>query len=114
MKGLTLSKPGPRHRNPYTYWGNLKESENRKTRGCQQIVFSAAGRLAQRSLHDRIERAEEPRLIPLGQRGWSAGIRSQLPEVPRDLTTHERVGYIRLRPLLAGRGDDARPLFEAA
>src|ERR1700730_9579173 len=114
MKRLTLSKSGPRPPNPSTYWGNLKQSENRKTRGCRPCVFSAAGRLPQCSLHDRIERAEEPRLVPLGQRGWSAGIRSQLPEVPRDLATDERVSYIRLRPLLAGRGDDARPLFETA
>ena len=64
------------------------------------------------SLHGRIECAEKPGAVPLGQRSRSAGIRSELTEVPRDLTTDERVTDIRLRRMFAGRADDARPIFE--
>jgi hypothetical protein len=75
---------------------------------------SAAGRLSQCSLHGRIKRAEKPGAVPLGQRSRSAGIRSELTQVPGYFTTDERVTDIRLRPLFAGRGYDARPLFETA
>ena len=75
---------------------------------------SAPTRLSQCRLHGRIQRAEKPRAIPLGQRSGSAGIRSQLPEVPGDLSTSQRIAYIRLSPLFAGRGDDARAFFETA
>ena len=75
---------------------------------------SAGGRLSQCSLHGRIEHAEKPGAVLPGQRSWPAGIRSELPEVPCYLATDERVTYIRLRPLFAGRGDDPRSLFETA
>jgi hypothetical protein len=75
---------------------------------------SGAGRFSQCSLQGRIKRAEKSGPVSLGQRSWSASMRSEFPEVPRDLTTDERVPYIRLCPLFAGRGDDARPIFEAA
>ena len=34
--------------------------------------------------------------------------------MPGYLTTGKRIAYIRLRPMLAGGGDDARALFETA
>lgn len=75
---------------------------------------STVCRLSQCSLQGRIERAEEPGPIRLGQRGWPAGVRPQLAQVPSDLTTGKRIADIRLRPLSSGRGDDARALLEAA
>src|SRR5271166_4570077 len=75
---------------------------------------SAVGRLSQCSLQGRIECAEKPGPVLLGQRSRSAGVRSEFAEVPRDLTTSKGVTYIRLRPLFAGRGDDARAFFETA
>jgi hypothetical protein len=69
---------------------------------------SESGTLSQWSLHGCIKRAEKPRPVPLGQGSWSAGIRSELLGAPRDLATDERVTYIRLRPVFAGRGDNAR------
>ena len=78
-----------------------------------QVVSSPVGRLSQCSLHGRIKRAEKSGPVLLGQRSWPAGIRPELPKVPGYLTTGERIAYIRLRPLFAGRGDDARPFFEA-
>jgi hypothetical protein len=63
------------------------------------------------SLHCRIKGAEKTGPVLLGQRSGSAGIRSQLPQVPGYFATGKRVSYIRLRPLLVGRGDDARPFL---
>jgi hypothetical protein len=74
----------------------------------------ALGGLSQCSLHGGIKRAEKSGAVPLGQRGWSAGDRSKFPEVPRYFTPGERIPYIRLRPLFASRGDDARPLLDTA
>jgi hypothetical protein len=64
------------------------------------------------SLHCRIKGAEKTGPVLLGQRSGSAGIRSQLPQVPGYLTTGKRVSYIRLRPLFASRGDDPREFLE--
>ena len=75
---------------------------------------SRAGRFSQCGLHGGVKHAEKPRAVLVGQRSWSAGIRSELAEVPRYLATDERIAYIRLRPLFAGRGDDPRSLFETA
>jgi hypothetical protein len=66
------------------------------------------------SLHCRIKGAEKTGPVLLGQRSRSAGIRSQLPQVPGYLTTGKGVTYICRGPLFAGRGDDARPVFETA
>jgi hypothetical protein len=66
------------------------------------------------SLHCRIKGAEKTGPVLLGRRGGSAGIRSQLPQMPGYLTTGKRVSYIRLRPLVASRGDDPREFLEAA
>ena len=74
---------------------------------------SAAG-VSHCSLQGRIERAEKPGPIPVGQRSRSAGIRSQLSQVPGYLSTGERITYIRQCPLFANRGDDARAFFETA
>jgi len=75
---------------------------------------SAAGMVSYCSLHCRIKGAEKTGPVLLGQRSGSAGIRSQLPQVPGYLTTGKRVSYIRLRPLFASRGDDPREFLEAA
>ena len=72
---------------------------------------SAPTRLSQCRLHGRIQRAEKPRAIPLGQRSGSAGIRSEFTQVAGDLTTDQCVTYIGLRPAFPGWGDDARPLL---
>ena len=77
-------------------------------------VTSAVGRLAQCSLQCRIERAEKPGSVPLGQRSRSAGIGSELPQVLGYFTTGKGVTYIPLRPLFAGRRDDTRALFKTA
>jgi|SRR5690242_14717347 hypothetical protein len=74
---------------------------------------SAAGRLSQCSLQDRIECAEEPGPVLLGHWGWPTGILPQLPQMPGYITTGKRISDIRLCPLFPGRGDDARPFFEA-
>ena len=75
---------------------------------------SAAGRLSHCSLQGRIKRAEKPGPVPVGQRSRSAGIRSQLPQVPGYLSTGERITYIRQCPLFANRRDAARAFFETA
>src|SRR5262249_16767728 len=77
-------------------------------------MLSATSSLPQRSLHNGIEHAEKPGAVILGYRSWSAGTRSELPQVPRNLTTDKCVTDIRLRPLFARRGDDPRPLIEPA
>jgi hypothetical protein len=49
---------------------------------------------------------------PLAQLRWSARIVSELSEVPCDITTAESVPYIRLCPMFASSGEDARPFLE--
>src|ERR1700751_538384 len=75
---------------------------------------SVTRRLPHCSLQGRIKRAEKPGPVPVGQMSRSAGIRSQLPQVPGYLSTGERITYIRQWPLFANRGDDARAFFETA
>ena len=75
---------------------------------------SPANRLSQCSLQGRIERAEKPGPVTLGERKWAARIRSELPEVPRYLTADESVTNIRLGPSFANGGGDARPLAASA
>jgi hypothetical protein len=75
---------------------------------------SAGGRLSHCSLQGRIKHAEKPGPVPVGQRSRSAGVRSQLPQVPGYLSTGERITYIRQCPLFANRGDASRAFFEAA
>ena len=77
-------------------------------------IDSAARRLSQCRLQGRIKCAQKPGPIPLGERRWAARIRSELSEVPRYLTAGECIADIRLSPLFAGRGDDARSLLETA
>jgi hypothetical protein len=74
--------------------------DRRRGRGARALG-SGAGRFSQCSLQGRIKHAEKPGSVPLGQRSWSAGIRSALPEVPGYLATDECVAYICLRPLYA-------------
>jgi hypothetical protein len=52
---------------------------------------SAAGRLSHCSLQGRIKNTEKPGPVLVGQRSRSAGIRSQLPQVPGYLSTGERI-----------------------
>src|SRR5262249_45207888 len=54
-------------------------------------MLSATSSLPQRSLHNGIEHAEKPGAVSLGYRSWSAGTRSELPQVPRNLTTDKCV-----------------------
>ena len=75
---------------------------------------SAPCRLSQCIPQGRIKRAKKPGPVPAGQRSRSAGIRSEVPEVPRYLATDECVPDIRLRPLFSGMRDDARPFLSAA
>ena len=75
---------------------------------------SAVGRLSQCSLQGRIECAEKPGPVTLGERRWAARIRSDLPEVPRYLTADKSVTDIRLGPSFANGGNDARSLLETA
>jgi len=91
----------------------IKGSARKAPREATSIRL-ALGCLSQCSLHGGIKRAEKSGAVPLGQRGWSAGDRSKFPEVPRYFTPGERIPYIRLRPLFASRGDDARPLLDTA
>ncbi len=81
---------------------------------CSEEIGSVPGRLSRCRLHGRIKRAEKTGAVLVGQWSGSTGICSELPEVPRDLTTCERVPYIRLRPLFAGGGDNARPFLKTA
>ena len=71
------------------------------------MIDSAVRRLSQCSLQGRIECAEKPGPVPLGERRWAARIRSELPEMLRYLTADECATDIRLSPSFAGRGDDA-------
>jgi hypothetical protein len=76
-------------------------------------VFSALCCLSQCSLHCRVERTEEPRPVPVGQRGWPAGVCPQLPQVSGYFTTGKRIADIRFRPVFSGWRDDAGTSFEA-
>jgi hypothetical protein len=75
-----------------------RATPDRRRRRGKLALNSAARRLSQCSLQGRIKRAEKPGAVLLGQRSWCAGIRSELPEVPRYFATDECVAYIIARP----------------
>jgi hypothetical protein len=94
---VSISKGGRSHKNETVSYSSGPPPTS--SRGHPWPTFgSAARRLSQCSLQSRIKRLRT-RIGPSGQGSWSAGIRSELPELPRYLATDERITYIRLRPL---------------